>query len=131
MIKNPKQTGIYLIIGFIIFWLFYYLRPYLQEKAKQHANKKSTEKKHKSSPKQKTWGNVEKQILIFLAKQNDKVIDEEISKTININIQIVKYHLEELEQFNMVHGTICAGSSREWSIVQDGRKYLMKNKLLT
>ena len=58
-------------------------------------------------------------------------MDLEIANLLKMNIQVVKFHLDELEKINMVHGTLTMGQPRTWALIQDGRKYLIENKLLT
>jgi hypothetical protein len=70
-------------------------------------------------------------ILLHLWKQQDKITDKEISQALSIDFQIVKYHLEGLEKQNMVHGTLAIGQPREWSLIQGGREYLIKNNLIS
>jgi len=48
-----------------------------------------------------------------------------------VSLQIVKFHLEELEKLRMVHGALYSGSPRDWSLVQEGRKYLIENELIS
>jgi len=69
-------------------------------------------------------------ILLFLSKQQDRLTAEYIAQSLNIGLQIVKFHLEELEKYNMVHGALYIGSPRDWLLVQEGRRYLIENKLI-
>ena len=68
-------------------------------------------------------------MLVFLWKQQEKITDKEISQALSIDFQIVKYHLVELEENKMIHGTLASGQPRLWSLIQGGRKYLIENKL--
>lgn len=70
-------------------------------------------------------------ILLFLSKQQDRLTAEDISHSLNIGIQIVKFHLEELEKYRLVHGALYVGSPRDWLLVQEGRRYLIENKLIS
>ncbi len=70
-------------------------------------------------------------ILLYLSKRQRQTIDIEIAQAFNIDLQLVKFHLEELEQNKMVHGTSAVGQPRQWSLVQEGRRYLIKNKLIS
>lgn len=70
-------------------------------------------------------------ILTFLSNQQDRLTAQEISRSLGMNIQIVKFHLEELEKSRMVNGAIYSGAPRDWLLVQEGRRYLIENKLLT
>jgi len=70
-------------------------------------------------------------ILLFLWKQQAKITDKEISQALSFDFQIVKFHLVELEEYKMIHGTLAAGQPRLWSLVQEGRKYLIKDKLIS
>lgn len=70
-------------------------------------------------------------ILQYLALQTRHIMDLEIANLLKMNIQVVKFHLDELEKINMAHGTLTMGQPRTWALIQDGRKYLIENKLLS
>ena len=73
-------------------------------------------------------------ILKFLFKQN-KLPIEQIAQALGYEIQVATFHLQELKINNMVS---CAPShfrneppSWKWSLAQEGRRYLIENKLIS
>ena len=70
-------------------------------------------------------------ILLFLSKQQDKLTDDDITQNLNINIQLVKFHLQELEKHSMVHADLYINSPCKWCLAQEGRLYLIENKLIS
>ena len=68
-------------------------------------------------------------ILTFLSNQQDRLTAEEISQSLGMNIQIARFQLEELEKYHMVHGALYSGAPRDWKLGQEGRRYLIENKL--
>ncbi|MGP8155018.1 MAG: hypothetical protein ACLQBQ_12925 [Smithella sp.] len=68
-------------------------------------------------------------ILCKLWKFSGGLTDISISKILELDLQIAKYHLEKLEKQRMVHGTITVGEPRIWSLIHKGREYLIENKL--
>lgn len=70
-------------------------------------------------------------LLIFLSTQQDRLTAEEIAQSLNLNLQVIKFSLEEPEKQKMVYADLYSdGSPPEWLIIHDGRKYLIKNKLI-
>lgn len=70
-------------------------------------------------------------ILLFLSKQRDKLTDEQVFRSLNMNPQVVKFHLQELEKSRMVCRALYVGSPCEWYLAQEGRRYLIENKLIS
>lgn len=70
-------------------------------------------------------------LLIFLSKQQDRLTADDIAQALNINPQVVTFHLEELEKYHMVHGAWYTGAPSDWKLVQEGRRYLIENKLIS
>ena len=69
-------------------------------------------------------------ILIFLAKY-DKPNTEQIARSLNVNGQIIKFHLTELKSTNMVNDLLAMNSPTRWTLAHAGRKYLIENKLIS
>jgi hypothetical protein len=69
-------------------------------------------------------------ILVFLAK-HDKPNASQIAGSLNINEQIVKFHLTELKNISMVHDLINMSAPTRWVLTHGGRKYLIENKLIS
>ncbi|MGA9110040.1 MAG: hypothetical protein WB290_07045 [Smithella sp.] len=68
-------------------------------------------------------------ILRKLWKFSGGLTDISISKILELDLQIAKYHLEKLEKQRMVHGSITVGEPRMWSLIHKGREYLIEKKL--
>lgn len=69
-------------------------------------------------------------ILLFLTKQ-DKSISQQIATSLNINEQVVQFHLTELDNINMVHSLLAIGTPTRWMLKHEGRRYLIENNLLS
>lgn len=79
-----------------------------------------------------TVDKIELKILIYLANQDhDKISPEDISKSVDINLQIVIFHLNNLKNKQMVDSRAIApfdhSPKRFWSLSQNGRRYLIEN----
>jgi regulator of replication initiation timing len=70
-------------------------------------------------------------LLIFLSQQYDRITIEAIVQSLNMNIQIATFHLEELEKSKMVHGLYYSGDPCDWILIQGGRRYLIENNLIS
>lgn len=57
--------------------------------------------------------------------------DEDIAHLLNMNPQVVKFYLQELEKSKMVGCVLYVGSPREWYLAQEGRRYLIENRLIS
>jgi hypothetical protein len=69
-------------------------------------------------------------ILILLSKQ-EYLTAEHISSFLNINPQIAKFHISELDSLKMIDCLMTIGESNQWYLLQEGRKYLIENKLIS
>ncbi|MDD2310444.1 MAG: hypothetical protein PHH91_12755 [Desulfuromonadaceae bacterium] len=69
-------------------------------------------------------------ILTILAKQ-DWTVAEHISRSTGINIQVVQFHLDELLNNKMVSASYSYVDDSEWSLDHEGRRYLIKNGLIS
>uniref|UniRef100_A0A6M3JZ58 Uncharacterized protein n=1 Tax=viral metagenome TaxID=1070528 RepID=A0A6M3JZ58_9ZZZZ len=74
---------------------------------------------------------IEIAILLFLSKQPEKLPAEDIAQSLNVNIQIVTFHLEELAKFKMVLRLSYVGSPPDWKLFHEGQRYLIENKLIS
>ena len=75
-------------------------------------------------------------ILLFLAKQERSEIEpEHIAQSLNTNLQIIHFHLEDLQMKRLVEARPIApfdhSPRRFWSLAQEGRRYLIKHKLIS
>lgn len=71
-------------------------------------------------------------ILVYLAGQHNSVTAESIATFMVIHLQTVLFHLHELKDLNMadVSAHIMGGAPNNWTITQNGRKYLSQENLL-
>jgi alanyl-tRNA synthetase len=71
-------------------------------------------------------------ILKLLFKQ-DKLVTQQIAQSLNFEIQTAKFHLEELKVNNMLSHNLTrdklGSPMMTWSLAQEGRRYLIENKL--
>lgn len=68
-------------------------------------------------------------ILLLLAKSDGSTVIE-ISKSMNIDEQLAKFHLNELLATEFVHHPAPYSTPERWGIEQEGRRYLVKHGLL-
>ena len=73
-------------------------------------------------------------ILSYLAK-NEEPSTLAIARTLNIEIETARFFLHELRSLNMVIDNFrideYGSGFHAWSLEQEGRRFLMKNKMLT
>lgn len=69
-------------------------------------------------------------ILVLLSKY-DKPNTQQIAGSLNVNEQIVKFHLTELKNMSMVHDLLNMRAPTSWTLAHGGRKYLIENKLIS
>ena len=68
-------------------------------------------------------------IILFLANtKEDRRTSENMSRSLKINLQVIKFHLEELKKYNFIKYKPYFPSS--WYLTQEGRRYLIENKLI-
>lgn len=84
---------------------------------------------HKSPKHNPSIDETKVKILLFLTIQ-DKSISQNIAALLNINEQIIKFHLTELENINMVHSLLTMGAPPRWMLKHEGRRYLIENNLI-
>jgi len=85
----------------------------------------------KEKPHDNLLDKVKTNILLLLSKRQDRLTDEQIAQTIKTNLQIVKFHLQELTIKHMVDRALSINSPSQWYLAQEGRKYLIENKLIS
>jgi predicted ArsR family transcriptional regulator len=68
-------------------------------------------------------------ILLELAKQERSYV-EQISRALRIGIQIVQFHLDELQNGEMVAASYSMGGPTEWCLDYEGRRFLVRNGLI-
>ena len=66
-------------------------------------------------------------VLLFKPHYQKGLTSDAISKLLSLEIQTVNYHLEELERHKMVYAHWRA--PRMWTLIQQGRRYLIEDKL--
>ena len=79
-----------------------------------------------------TIDEIELKILIYLATQeHDKISPEDISKSVDIKLQMAIFHLNNLKNKQMVDSRPIApfdhSPKRFWTLSQNGRHYLIEN----
>jgi hypothetical protein len=73
---------------------------------------------------------IKENILQLLAKHPD-VTEAQLSSGMKTNIQLIMFHLTELERKKFVHASYSAMDETEWSLAHEGRSYLVHHGLLT
>ncbi|WP_157265766.1 hypothetical protein [Thiobacillus thioparus] len=68
--------------------------------------------------------------LLQLLCAHDDITSAQVAKVIGVGEQLVTYHFSDLESKRFVHGSYSTVDPTEWSIIQNGRAYLMKHGLL-
>lgn len=71
-----------------------------------------------------------KEHLLQLLAKHSNFTEEQISRAMEVNVQLVTFHLTELEDKRFVHGSYSTIEDTEWSIAHDGRGYLIRHGLL-
>lgn len=79
-----------------------------------------------------TLDEIELKILIYFATQeHDKISPEDISKSVDINLQLAIFHLNNLKNKQMVDSRPIApfdhSPKQFWTLSQPGRRYLIEN----
>lgn len=68
-------------------------------------------------------------ILLYISKQSNTA--DEISAELQVGIEVIKFHLNELKDSAMISAEhISMGVGNVWSLEQSGRKYLILNNLI-
>lgn len=70
------------------------------------------------------------EILMTLANQ-EWSLAKNIARSLGISIQVIQFHLDELENNEMVSSRLSMGEREEWTLNHEGRRYLIKNKLIS
>ena len=86
--------------------------------------KKLTEKAHGNRLEE-----VKEQLLQLLAN-HPNVADSQLARGMEINVQLVMFHLTELEKAKFIHGSYSTIDDTEWSLAHEGRAYLVRHGLL-
>lgn len=72
-------------------------------------------------------------ILYWLSKNS--MTAEQVSNTLQIGLEVAKYHLVELKKMKMVRDSFQRAKYNQiftvWTVDQEGRKYLVENNLIT
>lgn len=68
-------------------------------------------------------------ILLFMS-EHEKTYTQQIAARLGIGLQTAIFHLEELQDNEMVGMSIIFGSECPWYLNQEGRKYLVRNNLI-
>lgn len=68
-------------------------------------------------------------ILVLLSKQTD-LPQRRIAQQLGLTEELAAFYLEELENGNIIYGSHSTISATEYSLNQEGRRYLIKKGLL-
>ena len=106
----------------------------IQELTKENEILRSKIKEYEQPTEQPTHKNlldkVKVNILVALAKQEWNYA-EHISRSLGIGIQVVQFHLDELQNKEMALASYSMGDSEEWTLGHEGRRYLIENDLIS
>lgn len=100
------------------------------EKLKKDNEKLKMDVQKYQQPSTSDLEEVKVNILLFLSKHEDAHA-QNISSALNIGLQTTQFHLEELEEAEMVNASYFMGGETEWFLAQGGRRYLVRNNLIT
>ncbi len=73
---------------------------------------------------------IKKNILLFLSKHDESYVNQ-LASAIKVGPQTAQFHLEELSDSGMVDMSCYFGGETSWYLAQSGRKYLVRNNLIT
>ena len=73
---------------------------------------------------------VKENILQVLAA-HPNMTAEQLARGMEVNAQIITFHLTELEKNKFIHGSYSFMDETDWSIAHDGRAYLIHHGLLS
>jgi len=106
----------------------------IQKLTKEHEELRAKEQKYeKTTNKPSHDGSLEEikvKILLYLSKF-DEVCANNIAPILNSNEHTVEFHLEELDRAQMVSASYWADAPTSYSLAHNGRKYLVRNDLIT
>ncbi len=73
---------------------------------------------------------IKQNILLFLSNY-EQVYPGQVAATLGISTTVAEFHLEELHDANMVDMSCCFGGETSWYLSHEGRKFLVRNNLIT
>ena len=137
--KNGLTSLSYIVFGCYLLFIVLatYKLVFVKKEVKPNSEKESNDEKQTKKEnyfkaqlnKHSILDNTAVNILLRLWKFPDGLMDEMISKMLELDIQKVKYHLEELEKQGKIHRS--ALKPRIWQLIHGGREYLIENKLIS
>lgn len=68
-------------------------------------------------------------VLAFLSQQPEVPISH-IARALGISKELAEFHIEELENANLISGSYSAMARPTYSLAQEGRRHLIKNGML-
>jgi ribosomal protein S25 len=69
-------------------------------------------------------------ILMVLSKQ-EWIYAEHIARSLGIGVQVAQFHLDELQNNEMVLASYSMDDDEVWTLDHEGRRYLVRNNLIT
>jgi predicted HTH transcriptional regulator len=83
---------------------------------------------------QSSHGNLLEQIkvdiLLYMSKYEETYV-QQLANALKIGSQTALFHLEDLLESDMVNHSICLGGENHWYLTKEGRRYLVRNELIT
>ena len=73
---------------------------------------------------------IKQNILLFLSKYEQVELGP-VAANLNISTTVSEFHLEELHEKNMVDMSCYFGGETAWYLSHEGRKFLVRNNLIT
>jgi predicted ArsR family transcriptional regulator len=101
-----------------------------QRRANSTAPRSERRKVAQTKPTENARPETERDILLCLV-HNPLCTDGLLSQQLNLSIERIRFHLEELEKDKLIYGKhFYGGRPSEWHIAQEGRRYLFERNLL-
>jgi predicted ArsR family transcriptional regulator len=69
-------------------------------------------------------------ILVLLSK-HDRINAAQIAGSLGLNEQVAKFHLLELKKVKMITDLLTMGAPARYTLIQEGRRYLIENNLIS
>jgi len=110
------------------------LKSSLGESRKENEILRSKIQEHKKPTNQTSHSDlleeVKVNILLFLST-HDEAYAHHCASALKIGLPVAQFHLEELQDAEMVNASYSAYDEPSWYLAQGGRKYLVRNNLIT
>jgi len=101
----------------------------IQKLTKKNEDLRSKIQGNEQTSHSSTLEEIKVKILVFMSKFEETYV-QNVASALGIGTQTAQFHLEELMDANMVSMSCYFGGESSWYLVQDGRKYLVRNGLI-